>query len=540
MKKNHFLFLKQLAIGLVSFILFSMTSVILFNGDFESPSYVRKFKRINDLRKSSTEILKNLIETNEVTFDPTNGTSIELVLNNLKRTKKKKVLLLGSSQLVTLNDDWSYDNYLNRVDKVLESYYYENAVVYNLSMGGMTVAEKKILLDKTLEIITFDIIVLSIGPYDCIKSDVRAGLGSIISKNLEIERGETIKNSAKEDRMFSILDLNSKIENDIQNGFSYWFPFFEKKGAIKLMVKDRFNQILKTPYIHKPLKKPKSWRTFNQELDDISGWVANVSYSKERSLKIYKVDSLTNASWKGFKVNFEPTNSIVLGGWSKSDNVVGSNLYGLDFEINFIDGTSKWYYKGLEFDDGTHDWQSREIKLNFGKSIISITPQLLLYKGTGTVWFDNIYANPIYNKIGKNVISNYDLEEESNRKDVYTLKFEENVWGDIFNNSNAMATYLKEKLPERSKPYILIPPAYTSKIKNAYEQDYLFDKYVSLLSETCMNSKITLLNANELLGESHFIEFEAGDKKGLVEPLHFDTKGHEKLAKYLRTQINLD
>lgn len=537
---KHRLFLFQTTVSILSFVGLTLIFGTGFEEDPDNRNYILADRKITSLRESSSQILEELLKQDNVTFDPTNGVSIETVLENLKCSSPKKVLLLGSSQLVTLNDDWSSDNYLRRVDKILETEYNdEEVMVYNLSMGGMTVPEKKIVLDKVQEVLKFDKIIVSIGPYDCRETNIRPGIERI--ETIAFDRKDRETCISREDSQsfgsFSIDKANTSIEKSIKGRLSESEFFFDKKGAIKLWVGEKVKALMGNKPFYSP-KKSLSWRTNNQKLNDVSGWVNDTVHSGKKSLKIIKEDKETNSSWGGFKVDLErPTKKIVLGGWSKSENVAGAKLYCLDFKIDFIDGTYEWVYEGLEFEKGTNDWTKKENVLQFDKDIVSITPKLLLYKGSGVVWFDDIYARPIYDKVGVNVLLNQDMEEESRIKDVHSLSFEENVWENIFENAIDLVKYMGAKTNDTGKYYILIPPAYHSPLKKAYEQEFMLEKFKSGLEKACKSNNIQLLDANELLDESHFIEYESGDRKGMIEPLHFDTDGHKKLAEYLKDQM---
>ncbi|MEE1961611.1 hypothetical protein V1387_02865 [Allomuricauda taeanensis] len=524
---------------ILSFVGLSLVFVFGFKRDPDNRNYILSDKKITNLRESSSQILEDLLKQNNVTFDPTNGVAIETVLENLKCSIKKKVLLLGSSQLITLNDDWSSDNYLRRVDKMLETMYDDGVIVYNLSMGGMTVPEKKIVLDKVQEIMEFDKIIMSIGPYDCRETEIRPSIEKIetIPFNRMDKEGCVSLEHSQILNNVSIDKVNSSIENIIERWFAESTFFFDKKGAIKLWTAAKVNSLMGNKPFYSP-KKSLSWRTNNQKLNDVSGWATDMVHSGKKSLKIIKEDKETNSSWGGFKVDLRrPTKKIVLGGWSKSENVVGAKLYCLDFKIDFIDGTYEWVYEGLEFEKGTNDWTQKENVLQFEKDILSITPKLLLYKGSGVVWFDDIYARPIYDKVGENVVLNQDIEEESRIKDVHSLSFEENVWENIFENAIDLVEHAGTKTNDTGKYYILIPPAYHSPIKKGYEQEFMLEKFKSELEKACKRNNIQLLDANELLDEAHFIEYESGDRKGMIEPLHFDTEGHKKLAEYLKDHM---
>lgn len=256
----------------------------------------------------------------------------------------------------------------------------------------------------------------------------------------------------------------------------------------------------------------------------------------KKALKLVKTKPELNASWKGFKVSLnKPTKTIKLGDNSKNEAVNGAKLYCLDFKIHFQGGTHEWYFKGLKFKQGTHVWKNVEQVVTFKKSIVAVTPTLLFYRGIGTVWFDNIYAKPIYDdQESNNILLNGDIEDEGKIKDVYTLKFRDQVWAYINTNANKMINYIGKQNKSKTNFYLLVPPVYNSELKNGYQQEFEVNKFKENLSKQCKLYKIKYLDTSNLLDENHYTEFESGEKKGLVEPLHFNTKGHTILAKYLK------
>ncbi|GBF18509.1 MULTISPECIES: hypothetical protein [Arenibacter] len=540
MTKNHFLFLKQIIVSFIVITSLAWAVLFLFNSDENSKHFIVVDAKLTSIRKESSEILENLINENQVTFDPTNGLKIEQVLRNLKYSEKKRILLLGSSQLITLNDDWSYDNYLRRVDKLLEKEFNNEVIVYNLSMGGMTVSEKRKVLKKVQEILNFDIIIISIGPYDCRELDTRKGIEDIENITFEkIDRKGTYLKGKSIFNEISISGINNSVENIFNKQLIRWSSFYSYKSAIKTWFGTEIDNILAFKKEDKQLK-PAEWRTFNQNLDNKSGWSNDISHSGKKSLKIIKSDSSSTASWKGSKILLEkPTNKLVLGGWSKCKNLFGTKLYCIDFKIDFIDGSETWYYKGLEFSSEISQWQNVEEIVQFDKEVKSISPYLIVAQGSGTAWFDDIYVKPIYEIVDKNIVFNHNMEEKSQIKDVYTLKFDNDIWEDIIENSGNLVDYFSNTEDSNTKKYLLIPPVYNSEIKKGYEQDYFVEKFVTNLKDKCQKGNIKLINASELLDETHFIEFESGEKKGLVEPLHFGSAGHKKLAGFIKNELNL-
>jgi hypothetical protein len=140
-----------------------------------------------------------------------------------------------------------------------------------------------------------------------------------------------------------------------------------------------------------------NWTTYNNTLNNTTGWATDASHSPIRSLKIVNPYTTKYAKWSGSYINFTspyPT-TLSFGGWSKAEGVtVGSGLYGLQFYLKFTDNTTTYYTPNeLKFTAGTHDWEYKLVTATFSKGIKQIVPYCLLTNGaTGTVWFDDLFV----------------------------------------------------------------------------------------------------------------------------------------------------
>ncbi|HXV77058.1 MAG TPA: hypothetical protein VD788_12145, partial [Candidatus Polarisedimenticolaceae bacterium] len=128
---------------------------------------------------TSIELLDELIARDEVTWDPTNGERIATVLASLKRTDGPALLLVGSSQLLVVRDDRTAAGIARRVDKVLDERLAGEVTVYNLSLGGMTLPEKRLMLDHALRRIDVDQIVVGLTLWDSASDEVRPALARL-------------------------------------------------------------------------------------------------------------------------------------------------------------------------------------------------------------------------------------------------------------------------------------------------------------------------------------------------------------------------
>jgi beta propeller repeat protein len=182
--------------------------------------------------------------------------------------------------------------------------------------------------------------------------------------------------------------------------------------------------LVQNPKMEQGTTKPNGWYTYLNDLTDQTGWATDESYSSTHSLKIVNavLTPLTpekdRPGWRASNYinipNGYPGNTFTFGGLSKALNVEAGAFYALDFWVHFEDGTSEWYYSGLRFSTGTHDWEHVSAKRTFSKRVVKIMPYLLLYNKTGTVWFDDVYVymNP-------NLVLNSKMEAGGTKPDYW-------------------------------------------------------------------------------------------------------------------------
>ncbi|XP_077862728.1 uncharacterized protein LOC144344802 [Saccoglossus kowalevskii] len=88
-----------------------------------------------------------------------------------------------------------------------------------------------------------------------------------------------------------------------------------------------------------------------------------------------------------------PTHMVVYG-WSKAVDVVGNKNsdYSIYCDIIKSDDTPSWSHTA-NFNVGTHDWEEQQTQIHIEDGIKQATCYALFRKKTGTVYFDNIYAD---------------------------------------------------------------------------------------------------------------------------------------------------
>ena len=81
---------------------------------------------------------------------------------------------------------------------------------------------------------------------------------------------------------------------------------------------------------------------------------------------------------------------IIIGGWSKADNVGSAGNYCIYLDIFFEDGTP-WWGKQCSWNRGTHPWQYNGAVFSPPKPVKEIQVFVFLRHTTGTAWFDDIF-----------------------------------------------------------------------------------------------------------------------------------------------------
>lgn len=147
-----------------------------------------------------------------------------------------------------------------------------------------------------------------------------------------------------------------------------------------------FSNIIENNSFEDGENSPTSWSTYRGAN---GGWTTKEKHSGSHSVKITNTEK-EKSGWYYKTVLVNNSKTITFGGWSKSEKVTSDSSTGYYILINFADGSQQWYTKF--HNKGTHDWEKVERILAFDKSIASVKIYAVLYYGTGTVWFDDIYV----------------------------------------------------------------------------------------------------------------------------------------------------
>jgi len=175
---------------------------------------------------------------------------------------------------------------------------------------------------------------------------------------------------------------------------------------------------------------------------------------------------------------------IKFGGWSKCSNVQNSANYSIYLKVTFTDNTVQW--PSVAINKGTHDWEKVERTLTYSKTIKSVKVFPWLSKGTGVVWFDDIFVQTITSS-GKKL---------ANENEFTPLK-------------GSIATY-----PNPNTGY------FTIKLKSVYKGDISFSVFA--IDGRQVNNSRTVKSENEFLktidisdqqSGTYFIKIIAGENQ---------------------------
>ena len=275
-------------------------------------------------------------------------------------------------------------------------------------------------------------------------------------------------------------------------------------------------------------------------MNTISAWDANVSKEGKRSIKISNAKP-RNSKWAGDDITLKtPTTTFDFEGWSKAENVLESTrLYCLDFQVIFEDGTSKWHYKGLTFKKGTHDWEKVKTRVRFDKKVKAIRPHMLFHGGSGTVWFDEVKAMPVYNNQPEaNILPNSGFEEELKERVNVSYSYSNTEWERIEQNMFSIINFLSNQ-QSKEKNVLLFTPFWNNGKKTAYPQKLQYKKLLEKVKNYCRQKKIVMIDASYLLTKDNFGIYTNGKVKDKIDVLHFDAAAHYKLANYIIKELNL-
>lgn len=513
----------------------------LFLKDTKAQSYLAFDSGVKKTARSADILMDSLIAENNLTFDPTYGKLIDKVLENLKYSEGEKLLMVGSSQLRAIQGEELHNSYEKLVSRRIKDGTEYN--VYNLSIGGMKTTEKLIVAEKGVQVLQPTRILISATPWDCLIDEVRPEI-----KNIEDKKYKPITRKAEilEGNHGSVIcgfpkNVNNTVTANVDEFFWDKIEVYNKRVAIKQWLDTEIMQVLSSKEGKKEVikKAPDYWRTLNQELDNTLGWDHTQARTGTSSLKISNIGS-TSAKWFGDDIVLEkPTETFEFSGWSKAQNAEGAKLYTMDFLVFFDDGASQWYLKGLKFNLGTHDWEKASARVIFDKKVVKIKPHALFYGGTGTVWFDDFTAIPIYNgKEGDNILPNAGFEIELMERANVSYTYSDTEWEKIKKNMFRIIDYLSaQKSKERN--IFLMTPFWNHKEKTAYPQKSKYRDLLTAVKLYCNNNNVDFVDASYILSAENFGIYTKGSVRDKIDVLHFNADAHEKLAKYIITELNL-
>jgi hypothetical protein len=209
----------------------------VFHSSPDAQLYVRAGDHLVRLSDDAHEELRVLIDRDEVTWDPTNGTELTAVFTHLKKGRGDRVLLLGSSQLLVLRDDRSRRAFARRVDKVLERGAARPVTVYNLSLGGMSAPEKELVLARVAGAVHLDDVVVALTLWDSTSPTRRAGVNRLYTSPRNEEPF-----GASDDRSGPAA-VNRLVTAALERALEEHVSFFRERAAIQAWIGDRVGSV---------------------------------------------------------------------------------------------------------------------------------------------------------------------------------------------------------------------------------------------------------------------------------------------------------
>lgn len=543
MKNRQFLFLIQVAIAVIVFVLASKGMVYLFFNDANFKGSISLDSKVKSMAESAESLLDSLIANDEVTFDPTKGKEIDRVLSNLRQTEKTKILFVGSSQLIAVRGERDLNGHSKTTSEKLTYFTKQDLQTYNLSLGGMTVPEKLIIAQKAIEVLSPEYVIIAVTPWDSTKDRIRIGLSEVSEKKYQPKTKTDLK--VENDLVFP-LSLNEHVSTATNHIIEENLLFYSRKLTFKAWLNEKISNLWKRSKIGEKAKTavntPNYWATKSQKLTDETGWDSKEFKSGKRALKIENTEA-TNAQWFGDPIYLKKgTMAFVLEAWSKAEDVSeDTTLYCLYLNLMLEDGTERQVYKQLAFSKGSHDWEKVEAEIGFNQNVISIRPFLMFYGGTGTVWFDDITVAPIYEKQqGKNLAPNEGFEENSITAKNVSYLYSPKNWEIIYSHMASVVDFLSEtERQSHTKTAILLTPFWNNGINYGYPQLEEYNSMAKNIKNHAINNGVDFLDASYILSEENFKKYTKGENKDKIDVLHFNEEGHTALAKFIVENMGL-
>jgi hypothetical protein len=552
MKNKQRLFLVQFVIATVFFVVLATFVSSSFIKDPEAVPFLALNEDINSMAKSRETLLDSLIKINNLTIDPSDGNDIDRVLNNLKYSKKEKLLMVGSSQLIVVQGEEYWQSRSQVVSRKIEYLTNDKYQTYNLSMGGMTAPEKLLIANKAASILQPQNIVIAMTPWDSGVNKIRPTLQAIAENTYKTQdeiKEQNEASVAKEDFKFPIT-FNDKVSSYLESITKEKSILYSKRTGIQKWLKAKADAVFKhqkvdsiTVLEEEDIEvKPEYWSTNTQELNDVTGWDTSVKHSGNKSLKITNSQP-QNALWLGDPIYLDsPSKTFSIEGFSKAENIGGNiELYAVYVGVTFEDGSETQYYDNLSFTKQDHDWEKVGTTITFDKKVVSVRPFLLFYGGTGTVWFDDIkITEGDASSESENLIPNPGAEEKSVIRKNASYLYNQADWQLILQNMKNSVDFLAVQNKEFSaKTALLITPFWHYKNKLAYPQIKEYKDLIEKIKEYCGEKNVKFIDASYLLSPENFGIYKNGEDKNKIDVLHFNENGHNKLALFVIDQLDL-
>ncbi|SRX72516.1 SGNH/GDSL hydrolase family protein [Aequorivita antarctica] len=552
MENKQRLFLIQFMIAALFFVLLANIVSSSFIKDPEGVPFLALNEDLNTMAKSREALLDSLIAINNLTIDPSDGNDIDRVLNNLKYSKKEKLLIVGSSQLIVVQGEEYWKSRSQVVSTKIEYLTNDKYQTYNLSMGGMTAPEKLLIANKAASILQPQNIIIAMTPWDSGVNKTRPTLQAIEKNTYKTQ--DEIKDLnkaslAKEEFKFPIT-FNNKISAYLEGITKEKSILYSKRTGIQKWLKYKTDALfgshkVDTLTIASEVTdelKPEYWSTNKQELNDITGWDSIAMHSGKKSLKISNANP-QNALWLGDPIYLDtPSKTFNFEAYSKAENIGGNiTFYAFYLGVTFEDGSETQFYNNLSFSKEDHDWQKVNTTITFDKNVVSLRPFLLFYGGTGTVWFDDVkITQGDDDSKSENLVPNAGAEDKSLIRKNAAYLYSQADWQLILLNMKNSVDFLAAQNKEfSSKSALLITPFWHYNNKLAYPQIKEYRDLIENIKAYCTEKNVRFIDASYILSAENFGIYKNGEDKDKIDVLHFNENGHNKLALYIIDQLDL-
>lgn len=158
------------------------------------------------------------------------------------------------------------------------------------------------------------------------------------------------------------------------------------------------NNQLSTNLVHngdfeQGVSTPDGWHTYNQFLNDVTGWATDEVHSGKHSLKIENIGG-TDAYWQGKEIVLDKAaNAFEASIWTKTKDIKeGKGKFELAFDVYLKDSNAVKRVTANILQT-KHDWEKTTSRFLLYENIVKIVPYIIFSGDIGTVYLDDISVN---------------------------------------------------------------------------------------------------------------------------------------------------